>query len=566
MNFKENETAQKLRGGYYTPSAVAEFLVNWAFFDGAESVLEPSCGDGKFIEAIDSAVSCHAGKSTTIDCVEILQEEAVKAKNKTLRLTEKGFKINLFNSDFFEWITNGKANSIWDVIIGNPPYIRYQYFEKTQRDVAESIFRTANVPFSKRTNAWVPFVIAGISHLAPNGRLAMVVPAEILHIHHAAGLRLLLEQEMESVAVINIRDMIFDGILQGVVLLLAKKRKRQFSPLNGERFSLLSGSGHDNEIKTNLEIVDISSVENLKDLNLEDIFNTKNQRHFSGDWMKALLTDQELSLVDELLNSETVKPFVEIADVDIGIVTGANDFFVVNAETQEKYCLNDISFPMLAKSNLIRGITYTNKDHLTNLAEGRAVNLLMFPDQPISELPSLMQEYLKSGEAQELHTRYKCRIRSPWYVVPYIWAAELSMLKRCHMYHRMVLNEAGAYSTDTAYRIKMKADYSLRAKDLTFSFLNSLTLLHTELLGRYYGGGVLELVPSEIERIPIPLIPVKEKDFVKADELVRAGTSLDELLSFTDKIILKEGLGLSPAKIQKISKAHKRLLHRRLRK
>jgi adenine-specific DNA-methyltransferase len=48
----------------------------------------------------------------------------------------------------------------------------------------------------------------------------------------------------------------------------------------------------------------------------------------------------------------------------------------------------------------------------------------------------------------------------------------------------------------------MKEDYDLNS--LIFSFYNTLTLLMSEIEGRYYGGGVLELIPSEFKKLPIP--------------------------------------------------------------
>lgn len=567
MNFKENETEQKLRGGYYTPEIVARFLVQWALSGKAKHVLEPSCGDGSFIDAISVELKTkHIGNGFSVDAVEIIPEESDKAKEKAKRLKGEGINVKIENSDFFLWITNGKVAAEWDVIIGNPPYIRYQYFDKEQRDRAEQIFRIASVPFTKRTNAWVPFIIASVMHLAPGGRLAMVIPSEILHIQHAGGLRLLLEQEMESVAVVNIRDMIFEDALQGIVLLLAIKRDRKTLPLQNGKTSLFDSHSTAQEKKTHLEIIDINGLEHLKDLDIDEIYRTSPARHFHGDWMRALLTNEELELIERITAKSAVKNFIEIASVDIGIVTGANDFFVVDSETQRKYKLEKISSPMLAKSDLIAGITYTLSDHEINAKEGRSVHFLSFPAKPLGELPASMAEYLKLGEAQKLHTRYKCRIREPWYVVPYVWVAELSLLKRCHLYPRIVLNKARALSTDTAYRIKMLPRYENRAKDLTFSFLNSLSFLHAEMLGRHYGGGVLELVPSEIERIPIPLISVSDRNFDKADKLIRNNTALDELVGFTDNLILREALELSQIEIEIIRKAHKRLLNRRLRK
>ena len=48
---KEAVESQKLRGGYYTPELIAKFLCEWGISNLTERVLEPSCGDGNFIEA-----------------------------------------------------------------------------------------------------------------------------------------------------------------------------------------------------------------------------------------------------------------------------------------------------------------------------------------------------------------------------------------------------------------------------------------------------------------------------------------------------------------------------------
>jgi hypothetical protein len=227
--------------------------------------------------------------------------------------------------------------------------------------------------------------------------------------------------------------------------------------------------------------------------------------------------------------------------------------------------MSHIAAPMLAKSELIKGISYAHADHETNRLAGKDVHFLSFPARPIDELPPKMGDYIKWGELQNLHTRYKCRIRDPWYVVPYVWISEIGLLKRCHYFPRLVLNQLGALSTDTAYRIKMKPEYKGQAKNLVFSFLNSLTFLYAELLGRHYGGGVLELVPSEIEKLQIPLVPISDEQFSKVDEMIRAEVNLEILLEYTDTIILENGIGLSKKQIETIRSAHKKLMLRRLR-
>ena len=566
MNFKSQESAQKLRGGYYTPPPIADFLSRWVLAHQPQRILEPSCGDGRFLQALFRQIETGRGLAPAfIDAVELIPQEAEKAELQGRALRQLSTEVTVINDDFFNWIETVNGNR-WDAIVGNPPYIRYQYFEATQRDKAKHIFKRANVPFSKRTNAWVPFVIASIMHLAPNGRLAMVIPTEILHVQHANGLRLLLEQEMVSVTLIHFRQIVFRETLQGVVLLLAEKRDTQiFRPLihsNTPQMNLFSVLPQQH---ADLQIVDLDSLEDLQRLDVSRLPRHSALPDWNGNWMLALLNDEELQLLNRLQKSPYILPFNSIAKAQIGIVTGANKFFTVDDATLSRYQLADISFPMLAKSDLIQGILYTAADHEVNRLAGKNVHFLQFPDVSVTELPAKMVDYIHWGESQEIHTRYKCRIRSPWYVVPYVWVSEIALLKRCHYFPRLVLNELGAYSTDTAYRVKMKPIYKERAKDFVFSFLNSLTFLFAELLGRHYGGGVLELVPSEVENLQIPLVFVSDEQFTTVDTMIRDGVDLNTLLNYTDRIILRDGIGLTKTEIKQIRAAHNKLMLRRLR-
>lgn len=566
MNHKSEESLQKLRGGYYTPGPIANFLSKWVMGNEPQSILEPSCGDGRFLKSIYNQVKFgQALAPAFIDAVELIPTEAKLADKAANDLRALSTEIQVINHDFFDWIASENGR-LWDAIVGNPPYIRYQYFDKDQRNKAKQIFKRANVPFTKLTNAWVPFIIASIIHLTPGGRLAMVVPAELLHVLYAHGLRLLLEQEMETINIIHFREIVFSKTLQGVVLLLGIKRTtREFAPLtrihSDKQLSFLKQPEQE---AVNLHIYDIDNQQDLQSLDLESIGSRNIE--WDGNWMLALLDEDEISLLEHLKTSQKILLFKDIADVSIGIVTGANQFFVVNDDTLKRYKMKSIAVPMLAKSKLIQGIRYNQKDHLENLAAGRAVHFLKFPELPKEQLEATMAQYIEFGELKNLQKRYKCRIRNPWYVVPYVWTSKVALLKRCHLFPRLVLNEVDAYSTDTAYRISMKLPYAERARDMVGSFLNSLTFIYAELLGRHYGGGVLELVPSEIRRLPIPLVNINESALNKIDSMIRDNAKLDTFLDYTDEIILKRGIGLDDEQIYKLRKGHKKLMLRRLRK
>jgi tRNA1(Val) A37 N6-methylase TrmN6 len=129
MNFKVQESADKLRGGYYTPAPVALFLAKWLLSKRPRALLEPACGDGAFVRALDGLHN-HAMRLTGI---EIDEGEAAKAreaarKNRLLRNTE------ILNRNFLAWALESQEQ--YDAALGNPPYVRYQYIKKDDQELA----------------------------------------------------------------------------------------------------------------------------------------------------------------------------------------------------------------------------------------------------------------------------------------------------------------------------------------------------------------------------------------------------------------------------------------------
>ncbi len=51
MQLIKEASKEKLRGGFYTPEPIASFILKWAFNGNKQfDILEPSCGDGVFLE------------------------------------------------------------------------------------------------------------------------------------------------------------------------------------------------------------------------------------------------------------------------------------------------------------------------------------------------------------------------------------------------------------------------------------------------------------------------------------------------------------------------------------
>lgn len=518
MNFKENESSTKLRGGYYTPAPVASFLTKWVLSKNPNSVLEPSCGDGAFIRAINEL----SPSKFQLIGVELLEEEADKARNEAS--LNQNIDAQIINGNFLQWsLEQLTIDKRVDAVIGNPPYIRYQYLSESDQRFAEQLFKNNNLNFTKHTNAWVPFVIASLDLLRAGGRLAMVIPSELLHVLHAMSLRTYLLDKCSRILMIDPNELLFEDALQGTVLLMVEK-KIENKPSDG--VAVLAAPNND-FLKENPEII----FESAKYVS-GDVLN--------GKWMKVLLDKEELEVFQRVIQLPSVKKFSDIAKVDVGIVTGANKFFLVDNATVSKYQLQEFAKPMFGRSGHCPGIVYSQVVHASNVENGMPTNFIAIGKVDFKDLPSLAQKYILEGENQNLHTRYKCRIRTPWYSVPSVYATNLGMLKRAHNYPRLILNTAGAYTTDTAYRITT----SLNPEKLVYCFINSLTALTAEMEGRHYGGGVLEMVPSEIEKLLVPIVEVKDMDLSDLDFRISNNHDADELFTTQDKKVLKAA-GLS---------------------
>jgi len=499
MNFIEMESAQKLRGGYYTPTDLAAFMVRWTKEINPQRVLEPSCGDGAFFDAIAREGGWF--QDTNVVGFELDGEEAGKARKRARELGLE--KVQVKAEDFLQWALHrmDADDERFDAVVGNPPFVRYQYLPNPFQIRAESIFRKLRLPFTKHTNAWVSFVLASMALLRPGGRLAMVVPSEIIHVTHAQSLRSYLGRECRRLVIIDPETLWFSDTLQGAVILLAEKKE---------------------SVRSKTEGIGIYPVKNREFLRLQPstIFRRPeaiNGETVQGKWTRALLDTKTRSLFDDLTKHTDVHKFKDVAGVDVGIVTGANKYFLVPDEVVESYSLNRWSHPMFGRSEHCPGVIYDEHQHEANANKGLPTNFLWF-DKNVEQIDDSVKAYIKLGEEQNLHTRYKCRIRSPWYVVPSVYSTEIGMLKRAHDTPRLILNRIGAYTTDTAYRIRSSGT---TAEKLVGSFINPLTALSAELEGRHYGGGVLELIPSEIERLIIPLAPKLSVDLAALDKAIR---------------------------------------------
>lgn len=529
----KNATRQKLRGGFYTPAPIADFILKWAFNGSkGQDVLEPSCGDGVFLKSIKD----NSFPYNSITAVELDKQEAKKSKKLNLKSTE------IISSDFHEFCN--KSEKRFDIIVGNPPYIRYQYFDRKQQKEAGKIFNRVNLKYSKLTNAWVSFVVGSSLLLKENGKIGFVLPAELLQVSYAKPLRHYLAHFFHKINIISFKKLVFPGIQQEVVLLLCEK------------------NGIDKHLIEHLEVEDAKDLQNL-DITL--LRSPKKVIDFKANkWTFYFLDQEEINFLEELKNSNRLPTIKNYARNEVGITTGKNEFFTVSESTVRKYKMEKYAKPLIGRSIQLKGVSFSEKDWEENRDMGAKAFLLVFPERAKLEKENReAMKYIRSGERQGYHKGYKCRIRGDeWHIVPSLKISEAFFTRQNHLFPKMVLNEANAYTTDTVHRVFVTKKTNLKA--FVASFYNSLSFAFSEIVGRSYGGGVLELMPSEVEEILLPYKGDHARMIKKINRMLRQKKSIDEILAYSDEIILKKGFGFSDKEVKLANNIWKKLSGRRL--
>lgn len=467
-----SDRERKHRGGYYTPQAIASVLADWAITDSSARVLEPSAGDGQLVTAAAGRIVSPG----SVIAVEVDSAEAQKI------VAKRNANTTVINGDFFAWFRDECSPGTFDAVLGNPPFIRYQHFREEHREAAFAVMRAEGLHPSRLTNAWLPFVAAATRALRPGGRLALVLPAELLQVTYAGELRAYLARKYSRLTVVTFRELVFDGILQETVLLL--------------------GVRHDSAAR--IAFVELAELDDLRVDRLLDAPEVEvDLNHAREKWTQYYLSPIELGFVRELEETNLFGRLGHYAEVDVGVVTGRNEFFVLTREDADRFDVSDWCLPLVGRSAQTPGLIL-RRDDWDQLAEANGkCYLLQLGDTDRLDLAAGALAYVEAGEREGHHDGYKCRIRLPrWWKVPSVWVPDAFLLRQVYDGPRIIANRAGATSTDTIHRIRTKG--SVDPDWLAAASMNSLTWAFSEIRGRSYGGGVLELEPTEAEGLPFP--------------------------------------------------------------
>lgn len=158
--------AEKNRyGQYFTISLIANFMVSLISHAKDSRVLEPSCGKGVFLDSLQEQ------HFTDLSAYEI--DSTLKSKHDFIKYRS-----------FLSVPTSEK----YDVVIGNPPYIRWKNIEPELKVELEH-----NLLWNKYFNSLCDylfiFILKSIEHLKEGGELIFICTEYWLNTTHSATLR-----------------------------------------------------------------------------------------------------------------------------------------------------------------------------------------------------------------------------------------------------------------------------------------------------------------------------------------------------------------------------------------
>ncbi|MBS5916009.1 MAG: class I SAM-dependent methyltransferase [Clostridiales bacterium] len=515
---KPIEGYNKLRGGYYTPDKISEFITEWTIRTSSDSVLEPSCGDGSFLGAITKRYSklgaTHETIKKNVIGIELDDVEAAKSEQ---------YGTTVIYNDFFTYYQENIDDKVqFDAIVGNPPFIRYQYFTEEYRKIAFALMNKHGFKPNRLTNIWLPFLVLSCKALKPNGRIGMVIPAELFQVDYAAEARQFLSNFFDKLTLVTFKRLVFADIQQEVILLLGERGcdKHGIRVVELDDMADLIAQGH-----TCLKKAEFKELD-----------------HGSDKWVKYYLSNEELSLLKRLNGDPRISDATDLFEVNVGLVSGENDFFVINQTTIEEFKLQESVIPIISRSEQLKGVRLTVQDYEGLTALGKRVFFFAPGNVNVDKLTDAQRTYIQWGEEKNYNKNYKCRIRAKWYYVSQSWRADAFLIRQAHLYPRMILNEKHALVTDTLHKVRFLD--GVEGKSVVAAFLNTYTFALSETIGRSYGGGVLTFEPGEMRKIRIPMKFADQLDLQKIDTWQRLG-EIDKILEYTDKILLRDGLGLS---------------------
>lgn len=196
----------KSLGQYFTPAYVADFMISLSKKPKSAKVLEPSCGEGIFLKLLEEK------KYTNLQGYEV---------DKSLKLVTSKSEVK------FESFISSDIKEKFDLIIGNPPYIRWKNLDNSLKAELDE-----NALWQKYFNSLSDylyiFILKSVELLKEGGEIIFITPEYWVNTKNSQTLRDYLSSHGYFTDIIHFNETpIFDKVASSIIIFRYIKSKEE---------------------------------------------------------------------------------------------------------------------------------------------------------------------------------------------------------------------------------------------------------------------------------------------------------------------------------------------------
>ena len=536
---------KKMLGQYFTSPQLSDFLVAISDPKPGIKAIDPMCGSGNMLEALIR----HGLKPEKLTGIEVDPDYS------ELEHPYKVYTSNAFNPELYDII-----GTSYDLVITNPPYVRYQDIKGTLlknidnfdiKDIKKNLtaiidklthnteeerklLKKLICDYSGLSNLAIPCWILCMALTSKNGTLSLVVPETWLSREYAQPLKkaLLKMFRVRFIVLDNSPTWFEDAETKTNLIVLKRKEMWQ------ENTNLLC------QIEISKESSGVNSI--IENARINGLGGDRVIEMILSDVVPETTDNIDISYYEQndyFLKNAVLFSFIrtctanieKIGNIDVGIGqglrTGGNDFFHVKLISEERsLAIVESKFDgrrfELSDDYILPLVKHiSNKEKLTlNLSESS--DRLLYITQPI-EGDCPLKTYIKDVEitpkivkGREILIPTLSAVRTNengtrrWYMLP--------ELKRRHipdlLIPRIIDKKLCCYLNDekmvvdanfTTIWVDEKSDWDKMA---IFALLNSTWIkICAEVYGTRLSAGALKLEAVQLKKIPIPSMDRRQK-------------------------------------------------------
>ena len=446
-------------------------------------------------------------------------------------------------ADFFdpEWmfgITDG-----FDVVIGNPPYVRQEKI----KDLKPTLKKRYTC-YTGAADLYVYFYERGLQLLNTSGVHTFICSNSWLDVNYGAPLqKYLLDNTAGAVICHSEAEREFESAdINTIVSILRNGTPNADSHLRFLTFKTFIGDpdieNRRERTRTYTELAQAGTRENK----------------YAGDkWGGKYLRAPDIYWTILEKGKDKLVRLGDIAEVRRGFTTGANDFFYLDAERIREWRIEDEFLKPVIKSPRECKSIRVDPSQLQ-------FKLFMCHADKAALAGTAALDYIEWGESQGFHQRPSCRSRARWWD---LGKREMPLLAFNYLISttaRTLYAQDGCYTSDNFQEVQTDLALTL---PLCASLNSSLFQLMVNMAGRSnFGGGLLKIQTYEVSE----LLCLDPKTFAFEDAAIFTSSSWEMLDPSEDRraldAIIFDALGLTQGERDGVYEAVVNLVEVRLRK